>query len=733
MSIIAHLLEQIQRADARLGNWDVEAAEKTVRGCTPEELNTPDRLRARLRFADLAQNSHVDTDKLLERIVNGNDLQDVNYLARGTKASRAIARIEIGGLQPGFGTGFLVGPRLLLTNHHVLPSAEIAAQSRAHFSYERDQEGRLQTGTHFKFVPDVFFHSDPDLDFALTAVSPSAEQGATELDSFGTLPLIETVGKVLIGEWLTIIQHPNGEPKQVCVRENQLLRIDTDVVWYSTDTRAGSSGSPVFNNDWVVIALHHSGVPARKQGRIQNIDGADWRDVEGEARIQWLANEGIRISRIIQHLRAAHGTHPALQPLFTASNAAAGKSPPEVILKRASCPTPASPAMNPNETRRINLQLEITPAGTVSVLPLESIPAPVTGSLERKRAPGQTVITPEKLRVPFDSDYSKRKGFRPDLLGKDAFRVNLPILNEELEKAAARHLSDPNKYELPYYNHTIVMHAERRLAIYSAASVRGDQRYLGLERENYARESDWRTDERISKRHQLENFFYKGNRFDRGHLTRNEDMEFGPTTLDAVRSALDTFHYTNIAPQHDAFNRKNIHQGDDLTDLELSLWGDLEKHILEKAVFQKEFAIQVISGPILDEGDPVLPAFKDIPYPVRFWKVVAGVDEESKRLFAVAFLLDQSAVINQLGLAEAVPIAPFRKYQVEIAEIERLTGLKFTSGSDRKVSLSTFDPLNTARGARRRSRRGNSFNESTSSTAIPEGYLLLEHPSQILL
>ena len=30
---------------------------------------------------------------------------------------------------------------------------------------------------------------------------------------------------------------------------------------YSTDTEAGSSGSPVFNDQWEVVALHHSVKP----------------------------------------------------------------------------------------------------------------------------------------------------------------------------------------------------------------------------------------------------------------------------------------------------------------------------------------------------------------------------------------------------------------------------------------------------------------------------------------
>jgi Trypsin-like peptidase domain len=111
----------------------------------------------------------------------------------------------------------------------------------------------------FAFAPDDFFYASEALDFALVAVFPNSEQDGLPLAPFGHLPLVETLGKAVVGEWLTIIQHPNGERKQVCVRENQLIRIEGDVLWYSTDTLGGSSGAPVLNNGWIVVALHHSG------------------------------------------------------------------------------------------------------------------------------------------------------------------------------------------------------------------------------------------------------------------------------------------------------------------------------------------------------------------------------------------------------------------------------------------------------------------------------------------
>ncbi|WP_457488893.1 trypsin-like serine peptidase, partial [Tardiphaga sp. P5_C10] len=64
-----------------------------------------------------------------ERMIGESDLLSINFLDRGRRAADAVCRIKVpsnGGAW--YGTGFLVGPRLLLTNHHVLGDADEASQ-----------------------------------------------------------------------------------------------------------------------------------------------------------------------------------------------------------------------------------------------------------------------------------------------------------------------------------------------------------------------------------------------------------------------------------------------------------------------------------------------------------------------------------------------------------------------------------------------------------------------------
>lgn len=242
----------------------------------------------------------------LERLFHKSDLMSVNYLEVGTQAARSVGRIRIQTSHrsiAGYGTGFMVSPRLLLTNNHVLPSHQIASFSQVEFNFQDGMDGQPLLSVVFHLEPDAFFITDEDLDYTLVAVRDRGRNGFN-LGSFGWHRLIEEEGKVIVGEYVSIIQHPGGEPKQLALRENQLIDVLPNFLHYQTDTAPGSSGSPVFNDQWEVVALHHSGVPKRdEQGHILAIDDTLWTEEQGEHRIDWLANEGARISRIVRHVQ----------------------------------------------------------------------------------------------------------------------------------------------------------------------------------------------------------------------------------------------------------------------------------------------------------------------------------------------------------------------------------------------------------------------------------------------
>ena len=77
---------------------------------------------------------------------------------------------------------------------------------------------------------------------------------------------------IVQNEQVNIIQHPNGNPLSVVLTENYVLvDMTSDRVHYLADTLPGSTGAPVLNRYWEVVALHHSGGPHPREKLPQDL------------------------------------------------------------------------------------------------------------------------------------------------------------------------------------------------------------------------------------------------------------------------------------------------------------------------------------------------------------------------------------------------------------------------------------------------------------------------------
>jgi endonuclease G, mitochondrial len=318
-------MDRIAQADAaavryRATTQERAEIEQRQRTGSTRVVATPEQVEARFsRLARVGQllpetllravttGDSVDRTVLLERIIDAsNDLQSANFLSRGARAARTVGRIseDRNGRRLPFGTGFLVGPRLLLTNNHVLPDRAAAAGSVLELNCETDLDDQPALIASYRLDPATLFRTDQELDYTLVAVAPAAD-GRPPGEEFGWNRLVWQQGKIVIGEAVNVVGHPMGRFKEVAVRNNALRNELEHFLHYTTDTEPGNSGSPVYNDQWEVVALHHSGVPRTDaEGNWLTHDGTRWRPQDGEAAVAWTANEGVRVSVLLTHLHA---------------------------------------------------------------------------------------------------------------------------------------------------------------------------------------------------------------------------------------------------------------------------------------------------------------------------------------------------------------------------------------------------------------------------------------------
>jgi endonuclease G, mitochondrial len=265
----------------------------------------------------------------LERIIGKNRLMSSFFLSLGAERARAVGRI-VTKTGVGVGTGFLISNGLLMTNNHVIENEKIAALSHIEFDYVRRFDGELGATQLFRLLPGEFFltsvtHDGLNLDYTIVAVEPVSSQGK-ELAGRGSIPLISPLGDMTVLEWANIIQHPGGDPQQVALRDNKVVKSLNHFIHYEADTQPGSSGSPVFNDQWQLVALHHSGVPDEvRPGVFRLCDGNEWdtqwplpypEQLQKWAKVNWLSNEGVRIDSIISDARSRLGGDSARHAFF---------------------------------------------------------------------------------------------------------------------------------------------------------------------------------------------------------------------------------------------------------------------------------------------------------------------------------------------------------------------------------------------------------------------------------
>lgn len=256
--------------------------------------------------------------------------------------------------------------------------------------------------------------------------------------------------------------------------------------------------------------------------------------------------------------------------------------------------------------------------------------------------------------------------------------VPLPVLQEDLKVD----LFTNDEFltgVIPYINYSVALSSTRQFAFYSASNIDGSS-FQKVPRKDY-----WRKDSRLTGGQWGQELYSAKNAdFDRGHLTKREDVQWGATSGLALKAADSTFYFPNAVPQHKKLNR--------------DVWRSLEDYILHTETTKKKLRICVITGPVLNHNDPdFVTAVNDnfVQLPLHFWKLVYFTKEDFQ-LYRVGFIMSHQSLLKEAGIISDLEslsdqeelFLEFKKsatYQVNISFIEQITNLQFAPANDAYV------------------------------------------------
>jgi len=238
---------------------------------------------------------HPDAEGMLEKVFGDTGFISPEKIRLGLKRCEAVGRVEET-TGDGVGSGFAIPGSalsaswpnnfLFVTNNHVMsttnPDALRIANAQVTFHALRDSSGKPFT-TRFA---GILRESPLDkLDFTVLEL-------ADQPPGLEPYPVADSLPTINSGQRLYVIGHPRGGGLMFSMQDNRLIDYGAPIdfrVHYRTPTEPGSSGSPVFNGGWDLVALHHSG-------------SATMNRIHGTGTYE--ANEGIWIQAIRKELGA---------------------------------------------------------------------------------------------------------------------------------------------------------------------------------------------------------------------------------------------------------------------------------------------------------------------------------------------------------------------------------------------------------------------------------------------
>ena len=558
----------------------------------------------------------------------------------------AVGRIELANHPRGvdwLGTGWVIHEDIIVTNRHV---AEIFGKSNGQGFFFRPgfEPGPMEAsidfleefgsrGSHaFSLFKIVHIEHDNGPDVAFLRIEPVTGQSIPD-----PVPLSDLAAKK--GDHVALIGYPAKDrffPDQDLMRRIFNDRYDkkrlspglitglrSDRVFHDCSSLGGASGGATLSLDTgKAVALHFAGTLFTK-------------------------NHAVPIKTVRQRLAQVLGGNIGTTPVMPSTSGGE-------IAEPQSKPVHSSNGKVIEATIPIKVRVEIGDVmDSDAQFDRPNGGSPIASARPLVDAGDGDLIATEEARP---EDYIGRSGYVLDFLGSQA-EVPLPELTDNIDDILTFDFEGETQQVLNYQHFSVLMSRSRRGCRYSACNIDGRQ----LKRPS---RRGWRLDPRIPESAQIRYECY-GNppKFSRGHMTRRLDPAWG-STADAKLGNTDSMHVTNAVPQIQPFNG--------------GIWLDLEDYALENAD-RDDMRISVFTGPFFADDDQERFGVK---IPLRFWKVIAFIHDETSELTATGYTMSQESFIGE----DEFIFGQHENTQVTVRSIEVAAGLSFGN-------LASLDPI----------------------------------------
>lgn len=239
-------------------------------------------------------------------------------------------------------------------------------------------------------------------------------------------------------------------------------------------------------------------------------------------------------------------------------------------------------------------------------------------------------------------------GYDENFLGE---KVGIPVPGDKVKMDLGK--AGPGTV-VNYTHFSLTLSKSRKMAHWVAWNIDG-----GSLKKLSRKEIPFKKDPNVPADLQVGDELYKGNKLDRGHIARRADLLWGPLP-DAEKANRDSFFFTNITPQHEAFNQSGAK----------GIWGELENAIFSEVDVQ-DLKVSVMGGPIFQEDDKV---YRKVKLPKSFWKTVYFRENGVEGIQAKAYILTQEDLISDLSELEALELPEFSVYEVPLSRLEAKIG-----------------------------------------------------------